>query len=100
MNHFWASLFDSLKDCGRNATLFLVALAGFFVALTLAAILFGTGLYRYIGPALPVIAILVLVWACVSIRRTLLNRRHRLRYPPLSVDELRKARTKLTRPRH
>jgi len=97
MSPFWATLFQQLKDSGRDATLFIIALAGFFIVLVIAAVIFGTGLYRYIVPALPFIALLVLVRTCFSIRRAWRNRRHRLQYPPLSADELRKARTKLTR---
>ncbi len=98
MTPFWGSLFAHLKDCGRNATLFMFALAGFFGLLLLAATAFNTELREYLLPGLAILGGLVLVWLIRGIRRARLRRRERLRGEPLSDDELRKARSKLLRP--
>jgi len=95
MSPFWTSLFDHLKDCGRNAALFLVTLAGLFGVLLLAVILCENDRYKYLVPALPVIGVFAVVRASLAIRRVRACRRERSRYPPLSGDELRVARSKL-----
>jgi len=100
MSPFWTSLSERLKDHGRDATLFLVVLAGFVVLALIAAISISrTDVGKVIAPALPLAAIFILTWAGFSIRRALINRRRRRQYPPLSDDELQKARSKLTRQR-
>jgi hypothetical protein len=78
MNSFWGNLYDTFKD-RRYAALFLVALG----ALVLLPIL------------LPVMGLYVLerAWSAFCLARA--NRRNKLRYSPLSRDELRKARSKL-----
>ena len=78
MNSFWGNLYDTFKD-RRYAALFLVALG----ALVLLPIL------------LPVMGLYALAraWSAFCLARA--NRRNKLRYSPLSRDELRKARSKL-----
>lgn len=78
MNSFWGNLYDTFKD-RRYGVLFLVSLG----ALVLLPIL------------LPVMGLYVLArgWSAFCLTRA--NRRNKLRYSPLSRDELRKARSKL-----
>jgi len=95
MTPFWNSLFDHLKGCGRNATLFMFALAAFFGLLILAAVVFTTEIRQYLLPALGIPGILALIWLSREIRRARVRRRERLQRGPLSDDELRVAREKL-----
>jgi hypothetical protein len=99
MSPFWGSLFDHLRDCGRNATLFMFALAGLLVLLLLAGIIAEHGLQRYFLYALGLFALVALAWVCVGIRRACIRRRERLQRGPLSDDELRVARSKLRKVR-
>ena len=102
MSPFWAGLFDHLKDCGRNSAAFLGGLAGLFGVLVIGAIIsrfvheedaqpyviaFGAG-----------IALWLAAWSIATLRRAF-GRRDRSRYPPLSCDELRVARSKLLKNR-
>jgi hypothetical protein len=80
MNSFWGSLYDTYKD-RRYGVLFLVSLG----ALVLLPIL------------LPMMGLYVLAWGWSAFRLARANRRNKLRYSPLSRDELRKARSKLIR---
>ena len=100
MNHFWASLFEHLKGCGQNATLFLVALAGVFGLVVVAAVIVESELRQYVIPALPWLGIFPAAWICHAIRRARARRRARLLQSPLSEDELSKARSKLQRRRY
>jgi hypothetical protein len=95
MGPFWSSLFEHLKDCGRNATLFILTLGGLLVLLCLVAIICSTELHKYLLPGLPAIGVLALAWVGVVIRRARARRRQRLERSPLSRDELRVARSKL-----
>lgn len=95
MNNFWASLFEHLKGCGQNATLFLVALAGLFGLVVVAAIIVHSELRQYVIPALPWLGILLVAWAWHAIHRARARRRERMPHSPLSDDELTKARCKL-----
>lgn len=95
MSPFWNSLFDHLRGCGRNATIFMLALAGFFGLLIAAATIYQTRIWQYVVPALPAIG---LVWACKAIQRA--RRPERLQRSPLSCDELRVARSKLVKARN
>jgi hypothetical protein len=78
MNPFWGNLYDTFKD-RRYGVLFLVSLG----ALVLSPIL------------LPFMGLYVLArgWSAFCLARA--NRRNKLRYSPLSRDELRVARSKL-----
>jgi hypothetical protein len=100
MSPFWGSLFEQLKRCGRSASLFLVTLAVLFIVLCLAAFILSTELYKYLKPALAVIAVLAFARLGVGIRRARARRRERLENSPLSRDELRVARSKLMKDRN
>lgn len=78
MNSFSIILYDTFKD-RRYGALFLISLA----ALVLSPIL------------LPVMGLYVLKWGWSAICVARANRRNKLRYSPLSRDELRVARSKL-----
>jgi len=80
MNSLSSALYDSFKD-RRYGVLFLLSL----VALVLSPIL------------LPVLALYVLSWSWSAFRVARANRRIKLRYSPLSRDELRVARSKLVK---
>jgi hypothetical protein len=95
MSPFWASLFQYLRHCGRDATLFIVALIGIGGLCVLAAIIQANGLQEYLIYVWPPVVIAVLIWACVAIRRMRARRRERLHRQPLSADELRAALSKL-----
>ena len=99
MSPFWSSLFGHLRDCGRNATLFLVALGGSLGVLLVCAMVCQSELGRFIPPALPWLGLLAVVWICVVIHRARVRRRARLARSPMSDDELRVARSKLLKPR-
>ena len=99
MNHFWVSLFEHLKGCGQNATLFLIALGGVFGLVVVAAIIVQSELRQYFIGALPWLGIVLAVWTCQAIRRARARRRERLLQSPLSEDELSKARCKLAKSR-
>jgi peptidoglycan/LPS O-acetylase OafA/YrhL len=100
MSHFWCSLFEHLKGCGQNATLFLVALAGFVGLLVAAAIILNTQLRQYFMAALPWLGVLLAAWGGLAIRRARARRRERLLQSPMSEDEVSKARSKLVRSRN
>jgi small-conductance mechanosensitive channel len=100
MSPFWGSLGEHLKDCGRNATLFLLSLAAIFGLLIFAAWILQTSLRDSLKVALPVAAFFLVVWVGVAIRQTIIRSRQRLRFPRLSSDELAKARSKLVKNRN
>jgi uncharacterized membrane protein YbhN (UPF0104 family) len=97
MNHFWASFFVHLKDCGRNATLFMIALAGVFGLMLLTAALYENHLENYLIGVVSVAAIFMFVSTIAAFVRARTRRRERLSHSPLSLDEMRKARAKLTK---
>jgi hypothetical protein len=99
MSPFWGSLFGHLRDCGRNASLFMFALAGCLGVLAVCAGVCQSELSRFILPALPWLGLLGLGWVCLAIRRARVRRHERLPRAPLSDDELRVARSKLQNPR-
>ena len=78
MNSFWGNLYDTFKD-RRYGALFLISLGG----LVLSPIL------------LPFMGLYVLARGWSAFRLARANRRNKLRYSPLSRDELRVARSKL-----
>jgi hypothetical protein len=82
MSPFW-NMYDSFKD-RRYAALFLIALG----ALVLSPIL------------LPVMGLYVLARGWSAFRLARANRRNKLRYLPLSRDEMRVARSKLLKDRN
>jgi len=100
MNYFWGSLGEHLKDCGRNATLFLLSLAGIFGLLICIACVLQTSLRDSLVYALPLAGFFLLLWLAVAIRRTFFRRDKRSKYSRLSSDELAKARSKLVKNRN
>jgi hypothetical protein len=99
MSPFWTSFFEDVKDCGRDATLFVVTLGAMILGLVVVLIICLNELHKYIIPALAVVGGLAMVWACVSFRRVHARRRGRLQNSRLSDDELRVARLKLIKHR-
>ena len=99
MSPFWASLFDHLKECGRNATLFIITLGCLFILLIAVAIVCANNLQQYLVQALPAVALLLLGWTCAVFRRGRCQRAEPHHRNPLSEDELRAARSKLTKNR-
>jgi hypothetical protein len=95
MSPFWASLFDYLRYCGRNATLFIVTLIGIGGLFILTVIIQVNGLQEYLIYVWPPLVIAGLIWLCMAIRRARARRRERLHRQPLSPDELRAALSKL-----
>jgi hypothetical protein len=98
MNSIWNNLYDRVKD-RRYGTFFFISLAVF-----LGTFIFGSMIYTDTGaknlleffmPALPGIGILLVALSWRIIRRARTRWRERLKYPPLSRDEIRKARSKL-----
>ena len=83
MNSFWGNLYDRYKD-RRYAALFLATL----VALALSPIL------------LPMLGLYGLTRGLSALRLARANRQNQLRHPPLSRDELTKARSKLLKDRN
>jgi hypothetical protein len=100
MSHFWHSFFAHLKNCGRNATLFLIVLAGFVVLTILGAVIDGIVPHEYLVGGLSTISFGAVVWLSVGLYRLLTRRRERLRFPALSRDEIRVARSKLMKGRN
>jgi len=97
MSPFWASLFDQLKDCGRNATLFIITLACLFVLLMVVAMICVNGLQQYLIYALPLVILFLLRWSWNAVRRARRSRNDPSVNRPLSDHELRVARSKLTK---
>ncbi len=85
MGPFWSSLFEHLKDCGRNATLFILTLGGLLFLLVVLVIICSTGLHKYLLPGLPAIGVLALIWVGSAIRRARARRRQRLDRPPHGI---------------
>ena len=106
MSPFWASLFDSLKDRGRNTTAFFIALGAFFVAIFIAAgieqeIANSSDVFDYVKPALRCLVVLAVFLLCLAIRQAFSRRkRRRPNFSRLSSDELSKARSKLLKDRN
>jgi hypothetical protein len=98
MNSIWNNLYDSIKD-RRYGLLFFAALVAFLGLIVLGAMIYSiTGannLQQFFMPALPGIGILLVALSWRIIRRARTRWRGQLKYPPLSRDEIRKARSKL-----
>ncbi len=97
MSPFWSAFANQLRDCGRSATWFLVALGGGFVVLVVSAWALQNGHGDALAAAAAVVGVLLIYHLTAAIRRAVQWRRHRLKFPQLSDDELNKARTKLAR---
>ncbi len=105
MSPFWAGLFENLRERGRNATLFLVALAALVGLLVLGAVL--ERILRSVDidadAARVVLALAALAAAALLVRgmrRAFFGPRGRSSISRLSSDELTKARSKLQRNRN
>jgi hypothetical protein len=99
MSPFWISFFEDVKDCGRNATLFVVTLGALLLGLLVVVALCESELGKYIIPALPLAGGMAVFWVSVAFPPARARRRERLNYSPLSDDDLRVARLKLTKNR-
>jgi hypothetical protein len=100
MKPFWGSLFEHLKDCGRNATIFVLALGGLLSSLILIGIINESPLHDYIPQIVAGLGFVAACWICVAIRRIFARRREHPERGPLSCDELRVARSKLLKDRN
>ena len=101
MSPFWVGLFENLRGRGRNATLFLIALAALFgilfVSGVLSEILQSKEFGDYARIVLASLGLFAVVWSGRTICRSLFRKRDRLNISRLSSDELTKARSKLLR---
>jgi hypothetical protein len=88
-----------MKECGRNANTFIIALAVFVALLVVAGILSATDVGAYVARAWPVIVFLAVAWCILAIRRGRARRRARLSLSPLAPLDRQRAREKLTRNR-
>ena len=75
----------------------MATLAGLFILIVVASVMWGENLQTYAVRALPGIGVIAVVWVAVTIRRARARCRQRLSRGPLSYDELRKARSKLVK---
>lgn len=99
MSPFWGSFFEHLRGCGRNAALFLLAIAALFVGLVVCVIASHSGLFQYAPHALAGILIVIAMWFCLGLQKIRKRRRERFYRRPLSSDEARVARSKLLKER-
>jgi len=101
MSPFWVGLFENLRGRGRNATLFLIALAALIAVLlvsgVLSAILSSKEFGDYARIVLAVIGTVVVIWCGRAFWRSFFGKRDRSNISQLSSDELTKARSKLLR---
>ena len=97
MSHFWSAFANQLRDCGRGAAWFLVALGGFFILMVMGAWAVDHGHVNKLLGVAAVGGVLLIYQLVAAIRRAVQWRRHRLKFPQLSDDELNQARTKLAR---
>ncbi len=95
MNPFWRSFSDQFQRCGRNPTLFLMALPAVLGLVSLGVVLYSTRLREYVLPVASGLVLCFLGWVLVARRRARARRRAAPAFPPLSRDELRVARSKL-----
>ena len=107
MSGFWAAFGRQLKECGRNGTIFLIAMAFVCVALPIASkfALYLAGkvsdsaLSDYWHDFWHVIVYAMTVLCAFWIYRILRRPRPRTRFSPMSRDEIRGARSKLMKSR-
>lgn len=95
MNSFWRSFSDQFQHCGRNPTLFLMALPAVLALVSLGVVFYSTRLREYLLPVASGLVLLCLAGLLVARRRARARRRATPAFPPLSRDELRVARSKL-----
>ena len=98
MNSFWVNLYDRAKD-RRYGAFFFGALAAFGGLIAAGALLFQAvcafDLQRYLIPISASFGLLLLAWIVRGIFLMRQRSQERLRFPPLSREEKRKARSKL-----
>src|ERR1700742_2714310 len=95
MSPFWGSFYEHLKSCGRDATYFVLALAGLFIVLVATVIANSMNLFQYADQILAVFAVVVVVRLCLMANKIRKRGQERFRPRPLSRDEMRVARSKL-----
>jgi hypothetical protein len=94
MSPFWNGFFEHLRSCGRNGGIFFLALACFLALSILVRAFHNDKLIEISGPALAGVALILLIRVGAAIWRGR-SGGERLRFPRLSDDELRVARTRL-----
>jgi hypothetical protein len=96
VNSIWNKLYDAGKD-RRYGVLFMACLAAFPVTLIAGVLLHQAALYFGLNPTfLWALPCLLALWFAASLVSRIRSRdRRRLRFPPLSRDELNRARSKL-----
>jgi hypothetical protein len=99
MNAFWSGFFGQFRDCGRNAGWFLFAFGGLFIGMLFVAWAMDNGRGDIVVGCLALMTLVAICFLIAAIRRGLRERRHRLKFPGLSEDELKKARAKLAQQR-
>ena len=101
MSPFWVGLFENLKERGRNATLFIVALAALFGVLlvsgVLSEILSSKDYGDYARIVLTLLGLAAVIWCGRACYRGFFGKYDRSNISRLSSDELTKARSKLLR---
>ena len=102
MNSLWENLYDRFKD-RRYGALFLIVALAFIGLLALGAILEASlgalGLQNYDSDVLTAAGALVFAWVAAVFWRRREGRYDRQKFPPLSSDEKRVARSKLVKGR-
>jgi hypothetical protein len=97
MSVFWSSLGSELRERGRNATLFFLAL-GLLLTLFLGSLFISHEAYTdYVLPALPWASGSLAIVVVIGLLKARGRRRERGPRGPLSGDELSKARSKLVK---
>lgn len=99
MGPFWYHFFEQLRQCGRNATLFLLVLPLICALLSLGVALYVTGWYQYLWPGLAFLGVFGFYRCAIAVRRARARRGLRSQFSPLSEIELRRARAKLQKKR-
>jgi hypothetical protein len=94
MNSYWSNLYDSFKDRSYGG-LFLSTLMAIVASLVLGAVIGLFNLQIYFPYMLLGIGLLAAAWIWRVFRWARARSREKLRYGPLSRDELRVARSKL-----
>ncbi len=98
MSSLWETLYDGVKDRRYGVMFFATTAvcAGMaVVAIILYQAIHALGLESHLPAAAAVLGLLLLTWVCRGVRLIRKRRREGLRFPPLSRDEWRKARSKL-----
>jgi fumarate reductase subunit D len=97
MSPFWGSFFENVRGRGRSATLFLVVLAILFLALLVGMIPSSQDLLQFADAVIAMVVVFLVVWFCLAANKARARNRDGSFQHPLSRDELKVARSKLTR---